>query len=56
MKQRFLWAIAAYAIFAILAWVTLNGLIRLATWIFLGGLALKTWIAYEARKREDQEH
>ena len=31
-----------YAVLAILAGVTLSGNIRLATWIFLGGIALKT--------------
>jgi len=43
----------------LLAWLTLGGagvyvngrfiMFRTAVWIFLGGLALKTWIAYKAR-------
>ena len=45
---RFLWAMGTYAVLATLAAVTLDGKIRLATWIFLGGLAIKTVIAYKA--------
>lgn len=37
-----------YAILALLAGVTLDGLMRTAVWIFLGGLAVKTFIAYKA--------
>jgi len=49
MKARFLGAMACYAILALLASVSLNGAIRTAVWIFLGGLAVKTWIAYAAK-------
>jgi len=35
---------STYAILAILAGFTLDGKIRLATWIFLGGIALKTYL------------
>jgi hypothetical protein len=42
------WAMAAYAVLALLATLTLDGKMRLAVWIFLGGLALKTLIAYKA--------
>jgi len=35
-------AFGLYAIFALLAGFTLTGVIRLATWIFIGGLAVKT--------------
>ena len=41
---------AAYAILAILGAVTLTGKIRIALWIFLGGLAAKTVIAVAARR------
>lgn len=44
-KNRFLAALALYAILALLAGFTTSGVVRLATWIFLGGLALKTWLA-----------
>jgi hypothetical protein len=37
-----------YAILAILAATTLDGLMRTAVWIFLAGLAVKTYIAYKA--------
>lgn len=40
-----LMAMGTYLALALLAAVTLDGVIRLATWIFLGGLALKTWLA-----------
>ena len=35
---------ASYLLLALIAGLTLDGKIRLATWIFLGGLALKTYI------------
>jgi hypothetical protein len=50
MKQRFPLAMAAYAVLALLAAVTLDGKMRLAVWIFLGGLAARTVIAYKARE------
>jgi len=48
MNKRFLTAMGAYAGFALLAAFTLDGLLRTALWIFLAGLAVKTWIAYKA--------
>jgi hypothetical protein len=42
IPPRLLSALAVYAILGILAGLTLEGTIRLATWIFLGGMALKT--------------
>jgi hypothetical protein len=44
-KTRFLIALAIYAALALLAGFTTTGVIRLATWIFLGGMALKTWLS-----------
>jgi hypothetical protein len=41
-------AMAAYAVLALLAAFTLDGVMRPAVWILMGGLALKTWIAYKA--------
>ena len=46
--QRLALAMAAYAVIAVLAAFTLEGKLRLAVWIFLGGLALKTLIAHKA--------
>ncbi len=37
-----------FAVLAILATFTLDGLIRIAVLIFLAGLAAKTYIAYKA--------
>ncbi len=43
-KSRFHFGLAAYMLLGILAGLTLDGKIRIATWVFLGGLALKTFI------------
>ena len=48
MNNRFLWAMGAYAVLALLAALTLDGLMRYAVWILLGGLAAKTYIAKKA--------
>jgi hypothetical protein len=46
MQKRFYGALACYALLALLAAFTLDGKFRLAVWIFLAGLAVKTSIAY----------
>ena len=48
MTARLYWAMGAYGVLALLALLTLDGLLRMAVWILLGGLALKTVIAYKA--------
>jgi hypothetical protein len=48
MNTRFLWAMGTYAVLALLAALTLDGLMRDAVWILLGGLAVKTYIAKKA--------
>jgi hypothetical protein len=53
LDKRFYAAMAAYAILAILAAVTLEGKMRLAVWIFVGGLALRTIIAYKAHENDE---
>ena len=40
----------SYAILAILAGFTLDGRIRLAIWVFLGGIALKTALVVLKRR------
>ena len=45
MNIKFLSAMAVYAVLALLAGVTLTGAMRIAVWIFLAGLAVKTWLA-----------
>jgi hypothetical protein len=47
-RQRMYAAMAAYGALALMAWFTLDGVFRWAVWIFLAGLAVKTWIAYKA--------
>jgi hypothetical protein len=39
---KFVAAMSTYAILAVLAGFTLDGRIRVATWVFLGGIAIKT--------------
>jgi hypothetical protein len=45
MNRRFLYALLIYALLAILAGLTLDGIIRIATLVLLGGFALKTYLA-----------
>ena len=47
MQKRFYRAMACYAVLALSATFTLDGKFRIAVWIFLAGLALKTCIAYK---------
>jgi hypothetical protein len=47
MQQRFLRAMGAYVVLALLAAFTLDGKFRLAVWILLAGLAAKTVIYYK---------
>jgi hypothetical protein len=42
---KFVAAMCTYAILAVLAGFTLDGRIRVATWVFLGGIAIKTVLA-----------
>lgn len=46
MHQRFYAAMGTYVALALLSAVTLRGDIRLATLIFLAGLALKTYLHF----------
>lgn len=48
MNTRLVLAMASYAVLALLAAFTLDGTFRYAVWILMGGLALKTYIAYKA--------
>jgi hypothetical protein len=41
----------AYALLAVLAGLTLTGDWRIATWIFLGGIALKTYLVVLKRRQ-----
>jgi antibiotic biosynthesis monooxygenase (ABM) superfamily enzyme len=47
-KKKFYATMALYAILLVLATFTLDGNIRLATWIFFGGLIVKTCLRYFA--------
>lgn len=49
-NRRFLAAMASYALLALLAAFTLDGLLRLAVWVLLGGFAIKTGLRLGARR------
>ena len=42
--MKFYLAMTCYALIALLAGLTLDGNARLVVWIFLGGLAIKTYL------------
>jgi hypothetical protein len=44
MNRKLAATLATFAGLAILAYFTLDGKILLATWIFLGAFALKSWL------------
>jgi hypothetical protein len=48
MNTRLIWAMGSYAVLALLAAFTLDGTLRYAVWILMGGLAIKTYVAYKA--------
>lgn len=48
MKQRFYAAMGTFTVLGLLAGFTLDGKIRLATLIFLAGLAVRTALHYKA--------
>jgi len=48
VPTRLYWAMGAYAVLALLALFTLDGVFRYGVWILLGGLAAKTLIAHKA--------
>ena len=52
MNQKLAVTLAVYAGLAILAFFTLDGKILLATWIFLGAFAFKTWLVV-LKQRQD---
>ena len=52
MSRKLAIAVATYVGLAILAFFTLDGKVRLATWIFLGAFAFKTWLAV-LKQRQD---
>lgn len=49
INTRFYAAMGMYAVLAILAGTTLDGTFRLAVWVFLAGLAVRTLVAMKAR-------
>ena len=50
MKRRFRMALLGYALIGLLAGFTLHGPFRLVVWIFLAGLAVKSWLVTRMEK------
>jgi hypothetical protein len=49
MEKKFIAAMAAYAVIALLAAFTLDGgKLRNAVWVLMAGLAVKTWVSKRA--------
>jgi len=48
--RRLVAALLAYALLAIAAGLTLDGVFRSAVWLFLAGLGLKTWLAWRTER------
>jgi hypothetical protein len=48
VPPKLLAAMAAYLVLGLMAAFTLDGVMRLAVWIFLAGLGVKTLIAWKA--------
>jgi hypothetical protein len=47
---KFIAAMSSYGILALLAAFALDGRIRIATWVFLGGIAIKTVLVVLKRR------
>lgn len=52
MDHKFIAAMVLYVVLAILAAFTLDGVIRIATWLFLGLFALKTVLVVLKRRMD----
>lgn len=53
MKTKLIVALCMYGVFAILAWLTLDGKFRIFIWILMGGFAIRTISGYYALKAQD---
>ena len=45
ITRRFRMALGIYAVLAVLAWFTLENEMRIATLVFLGGIAFRSWLS-----------
>ncbi len=52
MNLRFIAAMSAYLVLAILAGFTLTGEIRIGVWVILGAIALRTWLVVLKRRTD----
>ncbi len=53
--QRLKMALAIFALMALLAGLVLRGEVRLAVWIFLAGLGLKSWISWRKTRIDGEK-
>ena len=58
MDKRFIAAMSAYVVIAILAGFTLDGKLRLGVWLAMAFFAVKTYVAHRAgwTSSADREH
>ena len=50
-RPRLYRAFFVYGLIALLAGFTLDGKFRIVVWIFVSGLAIKTWLAWMQQRR-----
>ena len=55
MKTKLIVALCMYGVFAILAWLTLDGKFRYFIWVLMGGFAIRTISGYYALKAQARE-
>jgi hypothetical protein len=55
MNSRFFYAMGAFVVLGLLAFATLDGNVRLATFLFLGLFAVKTVLAVLRKRQEESE-
>lgn len=52
LQKRLLGALTGYACLGLFGFFFLEGMMRSVLWLFLGGLAVKTLIAYKLKQQE----
>jgi hypothetical protein len=54
IEKRFRVGMAVLVVLSVLAGLTLDGDLRILTWIVLGAFALKAWIAKVKKEKEEE--
>lgn len=55
LRRKLKWALAGYALFAVLAALTLEGVLLYAVLLFLGALALRSWAAVKREELDQRD-